>query len=53
MLGSVARLGAFAAQQRDVAKNHDLDCASRNACAVQRGCLRHADKLDSRVQHAV
>lgn len=44
---------AFAAQQRDVAKNHDSDSASRNACAVQGGCLRHADKLDSRVQSAL
>lgn len=44
---------AFAAQQIDVAKNHDSDCASRNAYTVRGGCLRHAGKLHSRVQNAV
>lgn len=44
---------AFAAQRRDVTKNHDSGCASRNVCAVQGGCLRHVSELDSRVLHAV
>lgn len=38
MVGSVVRLRAFVAQQRDVARNPG--CTWGNACAVQGGFLR-------------